>query len=312
MTTPRHPLFRPQARPLVLGHRGVPLRHQENSLAGLRLAAELGIDGVEFDVFKTRDDRLVLFHDEETERLTGVRGRITEMRWDEVSKLRLQRRIDMGGGRVVRYEREERIPLLEEVLEEFNGRLLMNIEMKAYAPNWSRRHTGTEVARAIRRSDAADSVVVTSFDFFMLYCLEREYPGLHSGFAYDDGMLGERIGEWFTRLPEIGTDLAAAPGNQNDISFLNFLLEADAIGRLIGASVVDAEYSLLDNDTVEGFHARGMRVGAYTAFPLDTRYTRFPDEDPERVVSRLTEQGVDWIETDDPERLLTLYGRGGR
>ena len=41
---------RSRERPLVLGHRGVPRLHQENTLSGFRRALELGIDGVEFDV----------------------------------------------------------------------------------------------------------------------------------------------------------------------------------------------------------------------------------------------------------------------
>lgn len=302
--------FRDRQRPLILGHRGVPLLHQENTLSGLRRALELGVDGVEFDVFKTRDGRIVVFHDEDTERLTGVKGNITQMTWDEVSRLRIQRRIDMGGGRYVDYPQEERIPLLEEVLDEFKGRLLMNVEMKAYAPNWGRRHTGTEVARVIRRCGAQDSVVITSFDFFMLYCLEQEFPGLHSGFAYDDGMMDNAIGEWLRRFPELAGDLAKLPGNQNDLSFLNFVLEANTLGRAIGSTLVDAEYTLIDSDTVAKFHARNMLVGAYTVFPLDTRFVRHPDEDQVAVVRRLTERRVDWMETDDPEQVLELYARG--
>ncbi|SCZ53433.1 glycerophosphodiester phosphodiesterase [Thiohalomonas denitrificans] len=302
-----HPLFVEKRHPFVLGHRGVPLLHQENSLAGLGRAVELGIEGVEFDVYRTRDDHVVLFHDEETHRLTGVRGRISDMSWDEVSRLRIRRRLDVGGGRIIDYGREERIPLLEEVLDEFSGKLLMNIEMKAYAPRWDRRHTGTEVARVIRRCGAANSVVVTSFDFFMLWYLEREFAGLHSGFAYDDGMLGEKAGEWFERIPEIRTDLARMPGNQNGVSFLNFLMEANAIGRLIDSTLVDAEYTLIDSDTVERFHARGMLVGAYTLFPLDTRLARHSYEEPLEIIRRLAEQRVDWIETDDPEQLQEFF-----
>ncbi|OQX40211.1 MAG: hypothetical protein B0D91_00235 [Oceanospirillales bacterium LUC14_002_19_P2] len=63
-----------------------------------------------------------------------------------MSQLRIQRRIDRGDGTVVEYPSEEQIPLLDEVLDECGDSLLINIEMKAYAPNWSRRHTGTEVA----------------------------------------------------------------------------------------------------------------------------------------------------------------------
>ncbi|MCW5211511.1 glycerophosphodiester phosphodiesterase family protein [Desulfobulbus sp. TB] len=289
--------FQPKAVPLVLGHRGVPKLHQENSLASLRKAVELGIDGVEFDVFKTKDDRLVVFHDEETERLTGIKGNITEMTWDEISKLRIQRTID---GKV--FPSEERIPLLEEILDEFKGKLMMNIEMKAYTPKWSRRHTGTKVAEAIRRTGAENSVIVTSFDFFMLYYLEKRYAGLHSGFAYDDDMT-KGISDWFAKVPEIKSEFSKAPGNQNDITFLNFILESNKIGKLIGSTVVDAEYSLIDTDTAEKFHKYGMLIGSYTLYPEDTRFTRSTQESQEEILQRLIQAKVDWIETDDPERL---------
>jgi len=299
--------YRAKNRPLVLGHRGVPLLHQENTMAGFRRALELGIDGVEFDVFTTADDRVVVFHDEDIYRLTGERGDITQMTWDDISKLRIQKRVDMGDGKRVEFPTEERIPLLEEVLDEFKGKLLMNIEMKAYAPHWSRRHTGTETAAVIRKCGAEDSVIVTSFDFFMLRYLERAYPGLESGFAYDDSMMAGKIGEWATRIPEIASEIAKAPGNQNQITFLNFLLEANAIGRLIGSTLVDAEYTLLDSDTVQKFHDKGMLVGSYTLFPLDTRFVRYGSENEEQEAMRLKQLGVDWIETDDPERLLKLF-----
>jgi glycerophosphoryl diester phosphodiesterase len=303
--TSDHLFFRPRTRPLVFGHRGVPLVHQENTLAGFRKAQEMGVDGIELDVFKTRDDRIVVFHDEDTERLTGVKGRITDMTWDQVSRLRIQRRVDMGGSRMT-YRGSLPIPLLEEVLEEFKGRLLINIEMKAYAPDWRLRHTGTEVARVIRRCGAEHTVVVTSFDFFMLYYLEKACPGLHSGFAYDDNMMDNAIGEWFRRVPEFATELASAPGNQNDLSFVNFLLEANAVGRAVGSTVVNAEYTLIDRDTVAKFHAREMLVGAYTVFPLDTRDQRNVPEDQHAVVRALVDRQVDWMETDEPDRVLEM------
>ncbi|GAA4652206.1 hypothetical protein GCM10023116_44900 [Kistimonas scapharcae] len=301
--------FADKNRPLVLGHRGVPLAHQENTLAGFRKAIELGVDGIELDVFKTRDDRIVVFHDEQTERLTGVAGSIAEMTWDEVSQLRIQRRIDRGDGTVVEYPSEERIPLLEEVLDECGDSLLINIEMKAYAPNWSRRHTGTEVARVIKASGKQDNVISTSFDFFMLRKLEKALPGIHSGFAYDGGML-EGMGDWLdtllNALPELDTELSRRAGNQNALNLLNLLLEANAIGRFVHSTVVDAEHTLIDSDTVQKFHQRNMLVGAYTLFPLDTRYVDNPDVDHEQEAHRLAALGVDWIETDDPERLLAL------
>lgn len=306
----RNGFFGEKKTPLVLGHRGAPHLHQENTVAGIRAAAELGADGVEIDVFMTADGKMVLFHDEQTERLTGVKGNITDMTWDEVARLRIRRTLDVGGGRRITYPGEEPVPLLEEVLEEFNGKLLFNIEMKAYGPDWSRRHAGTEVARVVRRTGAAQSVVVTSFDFFMLYYLERECPGLHSGFAYDDGMLEGTIGDWMRRIPEIRTELSGDAGNQNDLSLLNWLAEANAVGALIGSTVVSIEHTLIDSDTAGKFRARDMLVGAYTLFPLDSSLTRGPERPQREIAARLAAAGVDWVETDDPERLAEIYAGG--
>ena len=56
-----------------------------------------------------KDGKLAVFYDEDTERLTGVKGNITEMTSNEVSKLRIGRRIDMGEGPVGENEKEERV-----------------------------------------------------------------------------------------------------------------------------------------------------------------------------------------------------------
>lgn len=104
----KNKFFEKNNRPIILGHRGVTTLHQENTMSGLKRAHELGLDGVEFDVYSTKDDKCVLFHDEDTERLTGVKGSIPDMKWDEVYKLRISRRIDMGGGKIMEYEKEEK------------------------------------------------------------------------------------------------------------------------------------------------------------------------------------------------------------
>ena len=302
--------FKDKTRPIVLGHRGVPLAHQENTQAGFRKAEELGIDGIELDVFATRDDKLAVFHDEDTERLTGTSGLITEMTWDEVSRLRIKRSIPQDkSGEVVRtYLSEERIPLLDDVLEEFGGSLLINIEMKAYRPMWSRRRTGRLVAEAVERAGCEESVISTSFDFFMLRELENTQPSIHSGFTYDDAIV-DGLKSWTSRLPEFDTELAQRAGNQNHISFLNTLLELNAVGRFIGSSVVGAEHLLIDSDTVQKFHQRNMIIGSHTLYPLDLRTITDPGLNQDEEVARLAGCGVDWIETDDPERLMGRLSR---
>ena len=47
----------------VIGHRGAPEIEPENTVASFHAAARIGADGVEFDVRRTADGRLVVHHD---------------------------------------------------------------------------------------------------------------------------------------------------------------------------------------------------------------------------------------------------------
>ena len=102
----------------------------------------------------TKDGKVVVFHDDDVERLTGAKGLLADLTWDEVSKLRVQRRLfmgkDEGGGDVImEYEREERIPLLEEVLDELAGKMAINVELKPALSAWDQRKDGAAVAKVI-------------------------------------------------------------------------------------------------------------------------------------------------------------------
>jgi len=70
-----------------MGHRGVAGRAPENTLAGLRLAAELGLHWVEFDVMLTRDALPVLFHDDSLKRITGRKAAMAETDYADLARL---------------------------------------------------------------------------------------------------------------------------------------------------------------------------------------------------------------------------------
>ena len=315
MSSAGNPFLVAKTRPLILGHRGAPLLHQENTMAGFRRALDLGADGVELDVMVTKDGEVVVFHDDDVERLTGAKGLLAELTWDEVSKLRVQRRLYMGkdesgGGVVMEYEREERIPLLAEVLDELAGKMAINVELKPAIPSWDQRKAGAAVARVIREAKAESSLIVTSFDFFKLRELEREHSKIHSGFVYDDDTVNY-LPSWLAKVPEVGSELGERDDeNRNAESVVNALLEANAVGRWIGSSVVAAEFTLFDSDTVSKFKARGMATGTYTVFPIEmtgVRHRLSADEQAERL-RRIASAGADWVETDDPLRAMELLG----
>jgi glycerophosphoryl diester phosphodiesterase len=76
-----------QRWPRFIGHRGVAAAAPENTLAGFRLAAALGIGWVEFDVRLTRDGRVILLHDDTLDRTTSGRGPAADLSFAEVREL---------------------------------------------------------------------------------------------------------------------------------------------------------------------------------------------------------------------------------
>lgn len=94
----------------LCAHRGVMQLLPENSLASLREAVRLGAHMIEFDLRLSKDGELMVFHDQEVQRMTDGRGGIAELTVDELRRLRL--RCPRSGSLT-----EERIPTLAEAME---------------------------------------------------------------------------------------------------------------------------------------------------------------------------------------------------
>ena len=313
----RNPFLVPgKARPLVVGHRGVPLLHQENTLAGFRRAVALGIPAIELDVRLTADRRAVCVHDADLERLTGEAVDIGDLTWDRVSRLELRRELPMGiladGSEVsARYEQTERIPLLEEVLAELAGQVAINVELKLTSRRWWETAVGAVVAEELARADAVHRVIVTSFDPRKLRAAARARPELALGFAFDDSML-DFAAPVLDRLPLLATELSTLDRrpHANGRRLLGRLVDHGFIGQVLDTRVVGVEHTLVGPRTVQRMHERGVAVGTHTLFPIGSTTGKRIDASSSTLeeIDRLVALGVDWIETDDPERLMTLLG----
>ena len=66
MSLPSDHLFSTKDKPLVIAHRGNPTIFQENTLEGFRSLLSTNADGFELDIFLTKDEQLVVFHDDNT------------------------------------------------------------------------------------------------------------------------------------------------------------------------------------------------------------------------------------------------------
>lgn len=103
-------------KPLVIGHRGAMGHETENTLASIQKALDLGVDGIEIDVFRVATGEIAVFHDETVDRLTNGDGKIEEYGMFALKQLVLD-----GG---------HQIPQLQEVLRLIDNKVLLNIELK--------------------------------------------------------------------------------------------------------------------------------------------------------------------------------------
>ena len=157
-----------QKRPFMgrnIAHRGLYKEDQsipENTLSAFALAAEQGY-GIELDVHITDDDRLVVFHDDDLERMTGEEGLVEDQMWRELKELCLA-------------DTDEHMPLFSEVLALIDGRVPIILELK---PD-SRRNELCERVLEFLRTYKGD-ICVESFDPFIVGWFRKHAPDILRG-----------------------------------------------------------------------------------------------------------------------------------
>jgi glycerophosphoryl diester phosphodiesterase len=137
-------------RPLIIAHRGCALRAPENTLASVRAALELPVDGIEIDVYLTADGVPVVMHDPTVDRTTDGHGPVCTLTLAQINELRAH------VGWQERTFPPEPVPTLREVLEATRGRRLLCVEIKP-------KGIEQEVLAEIRRADATEWVWMWSF-----------------------------------------------------------------------------------------------------------------------------------------------------
>ena len=101
---------------IVCGLRGAMGHETENTLASIKKGIELKADMVEIDVFKIKTGEIVVFHDDNLDRITNAKGKIEEYTFEELRK--------------VLVDGKHQIPTLQEVIETIDKKLVLNIELK--------------------------------------------------------------------------------------------------------------------------------------------------------------------------------------
>ncbi|MFQ6042905.1 MAG: glycerophosphodiester phosphodiesterase, partial [Candidatus Poribacteria bacterium] len=136
---------------VCIAHRGASGRGHapENTLAAFQKAMEIGVDAVECDVHRTKDEHVVVIHDKNLKRTTDMDGVIAEMTLSEIKKA------DAGSWFDPRFSGET-IPTLKELLHLTKGTVITVIEIK-------QENIADKVIKDIEDAGSAGEVVLISF-----------------------------------------------------------------------------------------------------------------------------------------------------
>ena len=160
---------------LNIGHRGAKGHIAENTLESIQKAINLGVDGVEIDVFRCASGEIVVFHDKKLDRLTNSTGFIEEMTIDALNN--------------VLVEGKYKIPTLEEVLTLIDGNILLNVELKG-------KNTAKKTALILKKFVSntkweSNQLIVSSFDWDELIIFKNENTDIPIGILNDKNTLNE-------------------------------------------------------------------------------------------------------------------------
>ena len=140
----------------LIAHRGLHDKDTpENSMGALKKALEKDI-AIEFDVHLLKDNKIVVFHDNNLKRMTGIDKKINELSYDEIKYIKLA-------------NSDEKIPLLEDVLKLVNGKVLLDIELKCDHEKYKLEDALIDVLK-----DYTGKIVLKSFDYKTVNYLKKK------------------------------------------------------------------------------------------------------------------------------------------
>ena len=137
-------------------HRGASSDNPENTILSLKEGIKSGAKGLEIDVHKSKDNKLVVIHDEDVQRTFLGRGLIKDFTLEELKKFKNRKKL-------FRDNEECHIPTLEEVLELIKDiDILLNIELKTDIINYE--GIEEDVINLIRAYNLEDKIIISSFN----------------------------------------------------------------------------------------------------------------------------------------------------
>ncbi len=153
---------------MVMAHRGYSAVAPENTMPAFEKAYEAGVNSIELDVQMTKDGEIIVLHDSNLKRTTGIDKNVWDVTYDEIKDL------DNGSFFSSEYA-GTKIPTLDEAIRYCKGRMYINIEIKR---NGHDEGIEDRVVEIIRNNEFQAECDVTSQDYETLQYIRANYPDI--------------------------------------------------------------------------------------------------------------------------------------
>ena len=165
-------------KPLVWAHRGASGYAPENTLAAFQKAVDLDADGVELDIQLTKDDQIVVIHDETIDRTSDGKGWVKDYTLEEWRAFNYNRTKP-------EYKHAD-IPTMREVFELLKPTgLFINIEIKTGVVFYEKIEE--KILALTKEMGMEDRVCYSSFNHYTVTRIHELKPDAEVGFLYADG-----------------------------------------------------------------------------------------------------------------------------
>ena len=163
---------------ITYAHRGASEYYPENTLSSFYAGVEMGANGIENDIQRTKDGVLVVFHDDTIDRVTDGSGKVADYTYRELLKFTVKNE---------KYNRFDKIMTFEEFLKYFSWRdLTLAIELKQLG-------IAKEVIDMIDDYGARDKCIITSFKYDELVAAREYDKDFRLGYLYSGATDSDRI-----------------------------------------------------------------------------------------------------------------------
>lgn len=190
------------SRPILIAHRGESYDAPENTITAINLAWLQNADAVEIDIHLTKDNEIVVIHDSNTKRTSGVSSVVKFRSLEELKKL------DVGSSKGEKWI-NERIPVLQEVLKIIPPEKSIFIEVKCTIELFDALKNVLETS-ALNNSQ----IKLIGFDLRVMSSLKKSFP------LYDVYWC-KRINREKIILTQWGWDKVIAVAKKNNLDGLN-------------------------------------------------------------------------------------------